>query len=98
MSVEFKHRRVFIKDKEDEDIDSTNPLFVTQTPRFKHITDNSSASVQYFGYADPGTGTGEALWLITKQTVSETIITLEFANGSTEFTNIWDNRATYDYS
>jgi len=60
--------------------------------------DEASASLTYVGKADPGSLDSGALWQIKKIEVigDETIIT--WADGNTNFDNIWDNRASLIYS
>lgn len=60
--------------------------------------DDASASVSYFGTALPGTATSAAAWRIMKKNVSGAITSYTYAAGSTEFTQIWDNRAGLAYS
>jgi hypothetical protein len=60
--------------------------------------DDVSASVVYYGFAQAGTATSAASWKIQKKTVSGTLTTYTFANGSPDFIAIWDNRASYSYS
>lgn len=64
----------------------------------KVIIDEVDANTTYYGYAQWGTNTDASLWRIMKQTVSGTITTLEMANGSDAFENIWDNRLSLNYS
>lgn len=88
-------------------IDSSNPLpikiveggddFIHNIPYYKHIIDTPDANTQYNGYAEPGTLTSAASWLITKQTISGNVITIEFANGSREFNQIFDDRTSLSY-
>jgi len=49
----------------------------------------------YYGYSKPGTGTGETLWCILKETSGGTTITREWANNDFSFDKIWNNRASY---
>lgn len=59
--------------------------------------DEASATVTYIGKADPGTASSAASWQIQKvDTTSGTVIT--FADGNSNFDNIWDNRASLSYS
>ena len=72
-------------------------LNLADAPKYKHIIDTPDATTQYNGFAEPGTATSAASWLITKQTISGNVITIEFANGSREFNQIWDNRASLNF-
>ena len=55
--------------------------------------------VVYIGRAQPGALQSDALWQIRKFTYDESnhITNIEFADGSSEFNKIWDNRSSYDY-
>ncbi len=53
----------------------------------------------YKGFARPGTATSEAKWQIAKITYDGTDITeVNWAQGSSEFNYVYDDRATYTYS
>ena len=60
--------------------------------------DTVSDVLLYVGKAIPGTATSAALWRIQEITVvgDETIIL--WADGNTDFDNIWNNRAALSYS
>jgi len=70
----------------------------TPYPWYEDIVDNASATVTYFGLAEPGTATSEAKWQILRQTISGNVIIKVFADRDRNFDNIWDNRATLNYS
>lgn len=59
-----------------------------------------SNRVEYVGYARPGTATDVAKWQILKYTYDGAgLVTSQlFAQGSHDYSYVWDNRATYDYS
>lgn len=62
---------------------------------------NSYGQVIYHGFALPGTATSAAGWMIIKFTydASTRVMTYkQFANGNSQFTNIWGSRDTYSYS
>lgn len=60
--------------------------------------DEASSTVSYVGYAEPGTATSSAQWQIRRVTISGTQTITEFADGDTQFNNVWDNRAALSYS
>lgn len=65
----------------------------------KFVAELSGDNYLYVGYALPGTATSTARWQIRKLTYSgSTPVLIEFANGSADFVNTWDDRASYDYS
>jgi hypothetical protein len=58
-----------------------------------------SDSVSYLGEANPGTLTSAPAWRIKKiTTFNDGDIDIQYAEGSTGFTVIWDNRANYTYA
>lgn len=54
----------------------------------------------YIGLATPGTLTSESTWLIKKLTFdgSNNPTAIKYANGSPNFDQIWDNRASLSFS
>lgn len=53
----------------------------------------------YVGEAAPGSATSAEAWRIRKLTYSGANLTdVEWADGDTDFNNIWDNRASLSYS
>lgn len=65
----------------------------------KFIAELSGSNYLYVGYAFPGTETTAARWQIRKLTYSgDTPILIEFAGGSADFVNVWNDRASLDYS
>lgn len=54
----------------------------------------------YIGLATPGTATSEAKWLIRKLTFdgSNNPTDIQFATGTPNYDQIWDNRASLSYS
>lgn len=59
--------------------------------------DSSNPSAVYIGYASPGTAKSSASWRIKKVSDSGTSVSVEWAGGTANFVNIWDNRASYTY-
>lgn len=61
--------------------------------------DYSGANLVYLGSAVPGTLKSAAGWRITRYTYSGTNLTdIQYAGGSTDFTYVWNDRASYSYS
>lgn len=54
----------------------------------------------YVGIAKVGASNASPLWHIKQMTydANNNPLTVRFANGTADFTNIWNNRATYSYS
>ena len=62
--------------------------------------DYASATIRYQGHASPGTATSAPQWRIKRFTfdAQARVIAVEFAGGSGERNQIWDNRASLGYS
>lgn len=65
---------------------------------YKTEVDEVSASVTYVGIAAPGTATSAASWQIKKIITTGADIEIVFADGNSNFDNVWDNRAGLSYS
>ncbi len=53
----------------------------------------------YIGESAPGTTTASALWRIQKRTYSNyKLTTIEWADGNSNFDNVYNNRTTLSYS
>lgn len=62
------------------------------------LQDEVSDSEAYYGFAAPGSSTASASWKIIKKSVSGTVTSYMYANGSDSYTNIWTVRASLSYS
>lgn len=60
--------------------------------------DQISSSVIYRAEAIAGSLNSAAVWRIQKITISGDDITVQWADGVSTFTKIWDNRLSYTYS
>jgi hypothetical protein len=76
------------------------------TTKYKQLTleeaikyDVVSSTVSYVGKAVPGVSSSSASWQIRKL-VSDASGSLDiyYANGSADYTNIWNNRTSLSYS
>ena len=65
---------------------------------YKILTDQVNESTTYIGKAYAGSGSDVAVWRVSRLTDSDNDISLLYADGSTSFDKIWDNRAGYSYS
>ena len=60
---------------------------------------DGGANPVYIGYAVPGTAKSAAAWRIQKLTYSGSNVTdIQLANGSPDFTAVWNNRAALSYT
>lgn len=63
------------------------------------IIDNASASITYYGYANPGTANSDATWrILRKEVVSASVTEFKYADGNDNYDNVWNNRASLTYS
>lgn len=64
------------------------------------IDNTTDSSIEYWGYAQPGTVTSAAAWKIIKITkdASGVMIRKRFAGGSPSYSFIYDNRTALSYS
>jgi len=58
--------------------------------------DEPDANTTYIGFAPRGDATSASTWLIKKISVSGTVTTTAWA--STEFDQVWDDRASLTYT
>jgi hypothetical protein len=79
---------------------ATNPLVARDATDYTQALEyDVSSNLIYHGRAAPGSATGAPSWQIKKFSYSGTNLTaVQYANGSSAFTAIWDNRATLGYS
>lgn len=60
--------------------------------------DEVSSTVTYVGEAVVGTADSSALWRIKRIQTTGTVLKIEWANGNSNFSNIWNNRASLTYT
>ena len=60
--------------------------------------DYIDATTSYRGEAVPGTATSAALWRVQRITITGDDLVIEWADGSSDFTQIWDDRLSLTYS
>jgi hypothetical protein len=61
--------------------------------------DNATDPIAYKGEANAGTATSAATWRISRiTTAGDGSVTIEWADGNTNFDNIWNNRTSLSYS
>jgi hypothetical protein len=70
----------------------------TEETEYTTIIDEVSATTVYYGWAAVNSSTANAVWKIKRKSVSGTVTTYAYADGNTNYDNIWDNRALLSYS
>jgi hypothetical protein len=55
-------------------------------------------AITYIGEATPGTALSSALWRIKKVAETGPDVTITWADGNSDFDNIWDDRLILSYS
>jgi hypothetical protein len=71
-----------------------------QTENVKNMIvylDDSAAPYTYVGRAPIGSDTSQAVWQIKRIDETSGVIIL-FADGDSNYNNVWDNRASLNYS
>jgi hypothetical protein len=76
--------------------DGTN--WVTNLTQLTKEVDFVGTTTIYIGEAQPGTATSAASWRISRTVFTGDDSTKLFADGNSNFDNIWDNRASLSYS
>jgi hypothetical protein len=61
-------------------------------------TDWFGTTTRYKGWADAGTATSSAGWRIQKAVYTGDDVAITWADGNTNFDNVWDNRSALSYS
>ncbi len=68
-------------------------------PQLQILIDEAAASITYVGFSQPGTATDAASWRIFRLDESgDPELVKQYASGSTNFNQVWDNRAALLYS
>ena len=75
-----------------------NPLAVAFNARYAVIIDESSSTIIYVGKAIIGSLSSASVWQIMRIQVISTQTIITWADGNNFFDNIWDNRASLNYS
>lgn len=77
------------------------PISVVDSTQYATIIDTTTtANTIYFGFVAIGSvgSTSSAIWRILRMVDSSGVLTFAFADGDTNFDNIWNNRASLSYS
>ncbi len=74
-----------------------NPGDIGTPSTYTTRIDEADATTTYIGTADPGTAESAASWQV-KKIVSTNPTSIKFADGTSAFDNVWDDRASLTYS
>jgi len=72
--------------------------FSAQQPAYALELDEVGGTTTYIGEADPGTATTTAAWRIKRLEETGPDIVITWADGDSDFNNVWDDRASLTYS
>lgn len=77
-----------------------NPAVVglSLSPSMAVRIDEASTTVTYIGKAPVGSDDASAVWQILRFSETGTVTACEFADGDAYFDNVWDDRASLNYS
>jgi hypothetical protein len=81
-------------------LDTDGNIIISNTSgstNLRVLVDQVSTSLSYVGYAIYDALTNQSKWLIFRLEVLGTVTNKSFANTSTEYDKIWNDRATYTY-
>lgn len=78
---------------------STGALITTGSPTYKvsYLPHSTDSNINYIGKAVAGTASSSSIWQISKLDQSSGAVTT-YADGDTNFDNIWDDRESLVYS
>lgn len=76
----------------------TNGTQIAAVPIYTIKVDEVSSTVTYIGKAVAGSSGASAIWQVSKMLVTGSVTEILFADGNTNFDNIWNNRASLSYS
>lgn len=68
------------------------------TPTYAKHYDQASASIAYIGEATPGSSNASSVWRIQRLTFTGDNIDIQWAEGNSNFSNSWSNRAAHTYT
>ena len=71
---------------------------MSKAPVYALQYDYIDATTSYRGEAHPGSATSDAAWRIQRITISGDDLATEWADGSSAFSQVWDDRASLTYS
>ena len=88
------------KEEFDGIVTTIPSVVISPTAKYKVLLDETTTTdVMYVGVAQPGTATSSASWQIYVVDESGSVdLEIAYADGDTNFDNIWDDRAALSYS
>ena len=74
---------------------SINIINVQETIQLDDVT---TPNVIYLGYANPGVSSASAVWKIKTLDTTGGFLVIKYADGNSNYDNIWKNRTAKSYS
>lgn len=90
-ATDGEYREARVTEQGELVVSSTDPTITVRI-------DEVSSSLLYIGTARIGSATSSALWQVQKVTVVSTVTSILWADGNSNYDNIWDDRASLVYS
>ena len=60
--------------------------------------DDATSTVTYIGQAIVGSSESDSVWQIKRITTTGSVIDIKFADGDSDFDNVWNDRASLTYN
>lgn len=79
-------------------VNSKNAIDVYAVDQEQMVKIEDLGTTAYFGYAPIGSSGASAVWRIKRLSTSGGVDTVTWADGNTNYDNVWDNRAILSYS
>ncbi len=79
-------------------LSTSSSIETAETVYALQYDDTEAGGITYVGEALPGAVTSSAVWRIKRLTETGPDMVVEWADGDSDFNNIWDDRASLSYS
>ena len=78
-------------------VSATGSLALAPSKYAIQLDDYTTTDVTYIGFADPGSVTSDPVWQICKLDETNGLV-MTWADGDSNFDNIWDSRSSLTYN
>jgi hypothetical protein len=89
--------KILLANSNGDFISDKSPVLTGQ-PNLRQEADTTDGTVIYFGSAELTSETSDGVWKIQKIIISGSDISVTWADGNSNFDNIYDNRTSLSYS